>query len=127
MKKEVADAWVKALRSGKYTQTKHKLKKDDKFCCLGVLCDISKLDEFKARYDGANEQYFGISSAIPHQVLTYSGMHNSSGKLGNIGGSNYSLMYFNDTGYYNGQDQYINDTLTFDEIADVIQMCWREL
>ena len=40
MKKEIADKWVEALRSGKYKQGKSALKKDDSFCCLGVLCDI---------------------------------------------------------------------------------------
>ncbi len=33
--------WVEALRSGKYQQTKGRLRGDGGFCCLGVLCDIS--------------------------------------------------------------------------------------
>lgn len=37
--------WIDALRSGKYTQTTHVLRRPDNhgngFCCLGVLCDIS--------------------------------------------------------------------------------------
>ena len=33
-------AWVDALRSGKYEQGKEILKRDGKYCCLGVLCDI---------------------------------------------------------------------------------------
>ena len=33
--------WVDALRSGKYPQGKSKLRStDDKFCCLGVGCDV---------------------------------------------------------------------------------------
>lgn len=32
--------WIKALRSGKYTQTRRTLKDQDGFCCLGVLCDV---------------------------------------------------------------------------------------
>lgn len=33
--------WVKALLSGDYEQGRGKLRsKDDKFCCLGVLCDV---------------------------------------------------------------------------------------
>jgi hypothetical protein len=38
--KELKEAWIKALRSGEYKQGKRWLKKDDKFCCLGVLCDV---------------------------------------------------------------------------------------
>lgn len=42
MKKEIADIWVKELRSGKYKQGKGYLRQiDDKYCCLGVLCDIA--------------------------------------------------------------------------------------
>ncbi len=32
--------WVKALRSGEYQQGKDALRKGDKFCCLGVACDL---------------------------------------------------------------------------------------
>ena len=32
--------WTTALRSGKYRQAQNRLRKDDAFCCLGVLCDI---------------------------------------------------------------------------------------
>lgn len=33
--------WLKALRGGKYKQGRGALKSlDDRFCCLGVLCDI---------------------------------------------------------------------------------------
>jgi hypothetical protein len=51
MKKEVAEKWAAALRSGEYQQTIEKLRdvkstNDDEpklagsFCCLGVLCDL---------------------------------------------------------------------------------------
>lgn len=43
MKKEIADKWVEALRSGRYKQCKSWLRDNDGFCCLGVLCDISKM------------------------------------------------------------------------------------
>lgn len=48
MKKEVADIWIKALRSGKYKQGKYVLHTDDnKFCCLGVLCDVYNKEQKK--------------------------------------------------------------------------------
>lgn len=38
---EIKRKWVEALRSEKYTQGQQKLKTpDERFCCLGVLCDI---------------------------------------------------------------------------------------
>ena len=42
MNKEVKKLWVEALRSGKYEQGRGCLRKGDKFCCLGVLCDLNE-------------------------------------------------------------------------------------
>ncbi len=41
---EVKKLWVKALRSGKYKQTKDRLQDPTGFCCLGVLCDLAAKD-----------------------------------------------------------------------------------
>lgn len=41
MKAEVKKLWVDALRSGDYKQVEGALRKDDQFCCLGVLCDVA--------------------------------------------------------------------------------------
>ena len=40
MNNEIAERWIAALRSGKYKQGVNWLRRDNKFCCLGVLCDI---------------------------------------------------------------------------------------
>lgn len=42
MNRELRDRWVAALRSGKYTQGRRKLRntQNNTFCCLGVLCDL---------------------------------------------------------------------------------------
>ena len=40
MNELVKKKWVEALRSGIYDQDKLKLKTDEGYCCLGVLCDI---------------------------------------------------------------------------------------
>lgn len=41
MKAAIAKKWIKALRSGDYEQGRGVLKStDDKYCCLGVLCDV---------------------------------------------------------------------------------------
>jgi hypothetical protein len=36
-----ARAWVRALRSGKYKQGKNQLRSGDRFCCLGVACELA--------------------------------------------------------------------------------------
>ena len=46
MKKEIKDKWVAALRSGEYQQAYGRLRDDNSFCCLGVLCDISGLGKW---------------------------------------------------------------------------------
>ena len=43
MEAKMKKRWIKALRSGEYEQGREDLKVDEKFCCLGVLCDISGL------------------------------------------------------------------------------------
>jgi hypothetical protein len=40
MNQQVKEKWLSALRSGDYQQTKSCLHKGDRFCCLGVLCDL---------------------------------------------------------------------------------------
>ncbi len=38
------ETWLKALRSKKYKQGKSFLRRDNKFCCLGVLADLYNPD-----------------------------------------------------------------------------------
>ena len=40
MDAEIKTKWIKALRSGEYKQGEKYLNQDNKFCCLGILCDI---------------------------------------------------------------------------------------
>lgn len=42
MNQKIKKKWIEALRSGKYKQGKTLLRSANKFCCLGVLCDIIK-------------------------------------------------------------------------------------
>lgn len=38
---ELQEKWLKALESGRYKQSKHFLKRDGGYCCLGVACRIT--------------------------------------------------------------------------------------
>jgi len=42
MHKGIKKKWLKALRSGDYKQTQGRLKNHERYCCLGVLCDVVK-------------------------------------------------------------------------------------
>lgn len=46
MDPEIKKKWIEALRSGRYTQAKGRLRRGDAFCCLGVLhdCDGGEWD-----------------------------------------------------------------------------------
>lgn len=46
MKKATAKKWSKALRSGKYEQTREVLKRGQGYCCLGVLLEETPEFEF---------------------------------------------------------------------------------
>ena len=37
---KIQKQWVKALESGKFEQGKSALCYENKYCCLGVLCEI---------------------------------------------------------------------------------------
>lgn len=111
MKEEVAKAWTEALRSGKYEQGHHRLRREvidgHVYCCLGVLCDISNLHTW-------NSQTYGVPSEglLPQTVQNWSGMKTKNG--GNIPKIR-TLSEQNDFGH------------TFDQIADFIDIHWRDL
>ena len=50
MLNENAKKLVAALRSGRYRQARTKLRKADRYCCLGVACEISKLGKWEKSY-----------------------------------------------------------------------------
>ena len=64
MDKTIKQLWIKALRSGKYQQGQTILRSlDNKFCCLGVLCDILESNNWKR-----NHFYYAIrdnSATLP--------------------------------------------------------------
>ena len=111
MKKEIAIQWVKALRSGKYRQERDALKRGESFCCLGVLCDITK-DELGLEwtYDDRGDQIDGEGSVLPEQVKEYAGLRGHNPGIGVK-----SLAAMNDRG------------VEFDRIADLIEEHWEKL
>lgn len=118
MKKSVADKWVQALRSGKYKQTRDVLQNKDGYCCLGVLCDISPTKIPKI----INYDLFinGYLLGDQRSIKDWAGVKTDSGLIGKPTNSISmneldSLVVMNDNGF------------SFDEIADIIQILWREL
>ena len=99
MTPEFKAKWVAALRSGKYQQGINVLRNGDKFCCLGVACDLIDPDAWE------RDNGYGTGDEMAWQELNTDGMD-----LPFIGISDAeTLSNMNDSGY------------TFEEIADYIE------
>ena len=118
MKKEIALIWSDALRSGKYIQGTNTLKKNNCFCSLGVLTDLSNLGEQK---NGKNKNVISFyligktyyDAILPSEVMEWSGVKSSVGK-GKYGYD--SLVNLNDC-----------QKKSFVEIADYIDANYQSL
>lgn len=117
MNQEIKKLWIDGLRSGKYKQGKNRLNQDNKFCCLGVLCDIYAKEKnipWTKKYP--EERYLGIyinglydAEILPVPVQEWAGLNDGNPPVEYCGDPN-TLASLNDT-----------DRLTFLEIADIIE------
>jgi hypothetical protein len=106
MKQEIKSIWVAALRSGEYEKGIGKLRDKDKFCCLGVLCDMhSKENSTEWKYN----YYEHNSIELPEIVMEWAGLEEKNPELNKTSFNVMSLAYLNDSGY------------TFLQIADLIE------
>lgn len=102
--KKYIQKWVKALRSGKYKQTKRALQDSSGFCCLGVACKV-----FIPTKKIVKKENGTMMGAIPSsQPSAPTWLKRISPDVGNQTGL--SLMKLNDI-----------EKFTFDEIADVLE------
>ena len=115
MNPDVKKKWVAALRSGEYRQGTGRLRsKDDRFCCLGVLCDLAvRADVLGAPERGDGYYLYGdeyrVSGSLPREVQAWAETDSACGRLNvEVRGFRY-LDSLNDGG------------ATFEEIADVIE------
>lgn len=102
MNEKIKQQWIAALRSGKYEQGQSKLKSGNKFCCLGVLCDISP---YRSEIEGL--------VLLSQNVQDWAELDSSCGFMK-------ELVSFNNSRCSKLSD--LNDKgMPFSEIADVIQ------
>lgn len=104
MKPVIKRMWVKALRSGQYKQTTQQLRDDDKFCCLGVLCDLHAKATGKSKWDGSvfQTRAYHDSMEVPKPVQRWAGLRdcNPSVQGRRVHGELCtSLAELNDNGY----------------------------
>ena len=118
MDQEVKAEWVRRLRSGDYEQGRGFLRSKgldgtpDRYCCLGVLCEMAEGVGLVERFDSGGEYYdYGSerqTCGLPRPVREWSGVETPLGDFLNDGQS-VRLSSLNDSG------------LSFEEIAEVIE------
>jgi hypothetical protein len=121
MNADVKKEWTAALLSGKYKQGQERLRtRDDKYCCLGVLCELAAehgiIDPGERVYSGGayvfgTEEDFSVSY-LPVAVQIWAGIGTPQALLPNETekSNNYlSLAHANDAGR------------SFKEIAELIE------
>lgn len=116
MKRSIARKWAAELDSGEYEQTKHKLRDDYGFCCLGILCNLHAQENPEiAALNTSKYEYFGHSLITPRVVMEWSGLTKPEGLFKDSDGKNKILSELNDEG------------MTFPEIAKIIRKNWKKL
>jgi len=116
--KENIEHWLAALRSGKYTQGRGCLRSiEDKFCCLGVACDVYMTLTGEGKWAPSSYQpdtyVFTVDneimgSALPQKVKNFYGVSGSNPLI--KGGDN--AIWLNDSKRvnFNQMADYIGET-----------------
>lgn len=111
MDKKIRAKWIRALRSGKYKQTRGQIKHRDAYCCLGVLCTVMKADwskdkngDFDAKIKGAKVTKLNL---LQQSFLL---------KVGLTSGQEGTLAALNDGEHHNNIKKH-----SFKQIADYIK------
>lgn len=117
MNAELKKKWVRALRSGNYQQGKNNLHvtngesgEDDKFCCLGVLCEVAGVKGEPDEYD-AIVYYDGRDDMLSDVLLEWLELDDEDQDI---------LAAANDAGDIGGAGP--SEAWTFEEIADYIEI-----
>lgn len=111
MNQDIKREWVADLRSGEIHKTKYQLRRGDRMCALGVLCNIhAKHHPEIASIQTKKSTYLGETYCLPKEVRKWAGFNSDwSVKLSYMGGS-LSISYLND-----------DYGLSFNKIADLIE------
>ena len=104
MKEDVKQLWVASLKSGEFIQGQQSLRSDDdKFCCLGTLCELflrhnpdTKLDWKKNEY--GHYHFDGCNSVLPKSVREWAGLDECNPRVNDYAWSQKTLAAMNDAG-----------------------------
>lgn len=75
MDKTIKAQWIAALRSDEYEQGVGKLRNaDNKFCCLGVLCDVVDPSGWDRTDESDDWEYGGFAGDLPTEMNDATGI-----------------------------------------------------
>lgn len=104
--------WVEALESGKFDQGKNALCMNDRYCCLGVACEISDIGVEKTIRD--NLTYYGDGSqAAPEIIWKHYGLRDAIGE--------FKMAETHDGEIFKALTEMNDSGMTFKEIAKYIR------
>jgi hypothetical protein len=101
MNEEIRERWVRALKSGEYKQGYGRLRIGNKYCCLGVLCDLAARDGIvnaheEDGYIAGEFSYDGSRFALPAAVVKWAGLREQDPFMNR---AQNNLGTLNDTGW----------------------------
>ena len=116
MKREIADKWVAALRSGEYTQTRETLACDarTKHCCLGVLCELAIEDGVEMDVAEVEYEYPTLDMPAGNTYTQFAG---------EAGGLPESVQYWADV---KSRDAWVPKDVIDDSLLDCLPPKYRE-
>ena len=86
---ENVEKWVAALRGGEYLQGKSTLRNGDKYCCLGVACDLYRKATWRGEWTPVNDSCWNFkldgdlsSGIMPKAVAAWLGLGSRDPTLG---------------------------------------------
>lgn len=113
----VKEMWIEALESGEYKQGMGCLNSGDKFCCLGVLCELAYKEGVVQKHavEGYEETFYdNADDVLPFSVKEWAGLSETNPEVeiedesGDL--MNETLIELNDS-----------HELTFKQIAEIIK------
>lgn len=113
MNPEIKEQWISALRSGDYVQGTGWLRSaDNKYCCLGVLCELAVGAGVITcnTVEWSETFYQGNSTVLPIEVEKWAEIGSCLGSFEGMIEGTCSLAHLNDSGFYD-----------FSQIANVIE------
>jgi hypothetical protein len=109
--------WIAALRSGKYKKETGQIRKNEGYCCLGVLCDLQNKGEWVRQEPVADTTYWTYLLKESETILSAGLADEDNAALLRYNIAIVPLVKMND-----GLDPFGGDQLyTFNEIADKIE------